>query len=384
MATLGGNNSVQDGLLFHYDTGNTRKSFKGEPTVNLHPNPGSPSFAAAGGMVIESTSEIKPFNPTGIAKKIIGSSYVAENITGVLDSQYVQSWILKKCNHNIVYLQWAGSHNGNKNMYKFDFDNGTLTPTSLITGENAWATQLKDGWWQISSSSTMLNGTTVYGQITPTGSVYFGGIQFEQKDHPTPFTSDTRSTTESLYDLTGSNIINVTTATFNGDGDLTYDGAGYIDTGVIRPSPSTEPTTLEVVMTLPEFNPNLGIIGASNYNNSGIGFGCNSTYVRAFYNANGTPGETTFTDDPSGTNHYIIVFEGRDITVYKNGVSLGTITKPNDADPNPVSMWVGHNRQGGWNRFQGDIHVAKIYNVAITAQQARRNFRSYKSRFNLN
>lgn len=84
----------------------------------------------------------------------------------------------------------------------------------------------------------------------------------------------------------------------------------------------------------------------------------------------------------NGWSHWVITYDGATITVYQDGVSLGTKASTGTANFSD-GFRVGYWSAGGNYAFNGKIPVVRIYDVAISAQEVSRNFQAYKARFGI-
>jgi hypothetical protein len=388
MATIGGNNSVRDGLVFYYDTGNKYRSFKGEPVTNLYGDIGTslsmrPSRTEFnhGNLDIPSPPEKigKIFKHTSgaLTSEWSGNSYgyTMKDFTVPYDTTYVVScWI---------YL----TEDCNLDSFAVSLERETPVNTTNVTYDLT-----KKGTWQRVWQSGFVPSATPnqlralvypakYGVIDGSfsGAYYWGGMQVHEGTYPVPYTPNTRTTTESLLDMTGNYPLNTTNLIFDVNGQPYFDGSttgSFLNTGFgTGLDLSTNPITLEAIVKIDDLTGNAKMWVDANGN------GTNQRLYGAVGDfAMGIQGDTWGgTLDPhTDYTHQVITLDGTNAIKYTNGVP--TITKTYT----PYSI-VGPIMFGGRNGyiFHGPIPVAKIYNKALTPDEVKHNFNSYKGRFNL-
>jgi hypothetical protein len=193
----------------------------------------------------------------------------------------------------------------------------------------------------------------------------------------------TRSNTQGLLDLTGNTTLDVTNASFNSTGLLTFDGTNdFVDTNRTDLVTGTNPFTIEAVS---KNNSGYGaIIG-----NYGPGYTSNSIWVFAgglYLNGGYGYVNNWGSGRINGTHHIVCVREADGtFKTYFDGV-LDVSNNPGSIANIPANInWrIGSDVNAiGSEPFNGDIYVAKVYNRALTAGEVKQNYGHYKTRFNL-
>jgi len=228
-------------------------------------------------------------------------------------------------------------------------------------------------------------------------SIDIADLQVEvNKGHATPFILNSRSSTQSLIDLTRTTTIDVSNVSFDSTGQPTFDGTDdRIDsvTGV-GITDYSQPFTMECVFMVPTgatwangFSSNIFSIGGAyagqygiyKYGTDGVGFQIRDATTGTYLATAGLLRDTYY--------HITAVFQGGSgLTLYRNGVSVSTSSTSFTGAPDTTNLYIGGARAfggmiGSW--FQGEIPVAKYYNRALTSQEVQQNFRAYKNRFNI-
>lgn len=191
----------------------------------------------------------------------------------------------------------------------------------------------------------------------------------------------------------GSSIVNLVNNTSNvsyaGNPRYSTTNGGFVrnplfETSIVRPSPSTTPTTYELVFKNNSTRGFIGLIGSSDYQSRGFSFGFfGKTQMSMTYNAPGQAYENPLSYDSSTISHGIFVFNGRNISAYRNGTFIVTYTAPFDSADQPNTVLLGANRQGGWGRVIGDIYLTRIYGKALSATEITQNFNAIRGRYDL-
>jgi len=172
--------------------------------------------------------------------------------------------------------------------------------------------------------------------------------------------------------------------TSNG-GRIICDGVDdYISTGLVLPSPSTTPTTFDLVFKYNSPNTFRGLIGASNYAASGFSVGfVGQSQMRNTYNASGLQFENNWNYDSSVVSNGTFVFNGRNISVYRNSSLITTLTASFDVAADGNGMQISRNLQGGWGTSQVDVYAVRVYNKALTAAEIQQNYNALRGRFGI-
>ena len=404
---------VKGGLVFSYDMGNDKKSWKGATTTNLVNSPNDiTTIAASGGTktmnVIKLPAEVLKTSIGDMADQIVGSGWIAWTNTAVTTGlQYMVSWYVKGYGtQNSIYWSWGGSHTGTKTTFDVSLVTGAITNLTLIPGETCSAKYIADGWWRISCSTTMTD-TACYPQVNYTIGVYLCGIQIEQRSFLTPFVKGTRSNTQAILDLTKNNTITASSLTYNSDGTFSFNGTSNEMHPPINHSYLSS-SALEVVFRSNSHSINRTIFGYRHnvgYSLPTIGslYISNNFINASVITANEVYRTATASSVTIATNQYYhVVLNKNTITgnldIYINGVLRGSQT----FDAATYGQWttagsyigadildIGKSTNTasgqGWDTdfFNGIIPIAKVYNRTLTAAEVSQNFNAIKGRFGL-
>ena len=385
MATSGGPDIERDGLVFGMDTGYgidtnniSSRFYPGEPTTNL----------------VVSPFEINNTTSTDIPQELVG-----KGITGYASysSGYSvfssQTSSTSSTGKTFQYSIWMRSPGGTSTYLLYVYDGTGPDGGWWSFGEGA----LTDKWQRITGSRSNMTGTVTTIRVyrrNQQGTIEMVAPQLEVKSHVTPFLTGTRSSTQSLIDLTKTTDIDVSNVSFDSTGQPTFDGTDdSIDLGTEEPFTLLSKTaTWEAVVKFDSSNANGAVI--TRWENS-VG----QTWWFGRYNANRIHlalilggGYNAFYSDSSMTDttkyyHIAAVLNGTSLKFFLDGELNGTRTvNSNTWNTNPSgthSTRIGAQNGGSASLHNGEIPIVKLYDRALSADEVQQNYNAYKNRFNL-
>ena len=373
-----------DALVFAYDTGDTRNSYKGEPTENLFPYPqftnhtnnvvGAASITKKdfgdGKIGIEiiqgSTSDIISFSMHSLSSAVSGATYTW--------SSYVHASKTSAVVKAQVTIRVDG--------VRYWLTNSNTWTTSVTECSHLFEPTVADQWHRVDTQFTMPTGTLTDFQLggwyrnNSNYTLKLANAQLEIKSHPTQFLIGTRSATQGLLDLTGNNSIDLSNVTFDSNAQMTFDGTDdFINTGYSQ-GDITTPTIEAVVYR----STSTGRYEAIVQNNLASD---DALYVYPSGILGFWPCSPSSLTVPTGQwSHVAVSYDGTDIIYSVNGVIQVTT-----ATCGHITDWdflrIGAASTGDGERWVGDIAVVKIYSRALSAAEVLNNYNLYKSRFNL-
>jgi hypothetical protein len=411
-----------DALVFAYDTGDTRNSYKGPPTQNFaHVNVANCSSTSGW----DGTAVHTQFGLTrslGVLKD--GRTTFHVTYTPNVDAgDCYHTFRLKDINGTnvqtnggeVFYLtfEWKSegaeylvSGNDNWDLSTF-YGNGWKTGTPMIT-ENLGDVPIGNGWYKKTMKYT---AAAVAGQ-TPlmrfsSGYKRTQGGNYQLWVANIAMTSNypagnwlpgqsIRSATEGLLDLTGNQTVNLTNVSFDSNAQIGFDGTNdYINLGSDITIKSSGGWSVESVVYYDSV--------AGGYNNvtSPANFiGSESITYNSWYWSvlnsklalwNRSPGLWKYgstTIQPDTWYHVVLVSydSGTSYQMYLNGVAEGgdhTTYSWNASYSGLKVRYIGRGNQSNTRLVSGNIPVTKIYNRALTAAEVQTNFNHYKTRFNI-
>ena len=211
--------------------------------------------------------------------------------------------------------------------------------------------------------------------------------QLEVGRFVSPIVNGTRSSTESLIDLTRTTDINVSNVSFSSTGQPEFDGtddtiqisdpnvssfAGFSIEMVIKPSNAS---SSPMVIT-----PNSGGIDHFvRFNSTG------RLLMRMVVAADSSVQDFSTTTVLSSTDYHYTVFtfkQSEGGKAYYNG-SQESAASANFTALDWSSIWKIGQRGNNTFFFDGEIPILKVHNKAISAEEVKQNYNAYKNRFNI-
>ena len=265
---------------------------------------------------------------------------------------------------------------------------------------NGYGVTATGQWQRISVTMTFSNGSTAFVQArvatsTNGATVWWDGLQVEQKSNPTQFTVGTRSTTQGLLDLTGNSTINLSNVSFDSNAQIVFDGTDDVITATMTNLRPTTSITQEVVVYID--NNSIQIFIGSQYgSSSGNSYALwldSANNLAAGVNIGGTLNYQlqSYTITINKWYHFIHTYDGATQKLYANGQLIRSwSTSGNIAyDSNNTLLAIGNDWNGsGYNvgapyAVHGKQSITRLYNRALSATEVNQNYNKYKSRFNL-
>lgn len=398
MAFSRGPKIITDGLVVNLDVGNL-KSFKGIPATNL----------------LNSTGYILGTNNTTLFKTNYGSETVSiPKIQGTRTSNYCNIYndynggsgqcclavfgfgdISVSPNtvytYQIIYRTTSGYNHPNY-MYHYEYNGGTyVTEYGLL--DNSRIEDLGDGWkhaWGTFTSNPSTNRFVTYMFHYEYGiqnKVQVAGVSLTQGS-----TIHDPSTLLPISTTRGANSCLIDTSIKTNDGNL-FNGIGYtkINNGALSfDGVDDEVTITSSLGTLSNYTISFWARRdaenkmpiSSRLNTDFYWYGDNSFK----YYHGGVSGEFYYskpTSIPLGTwGHYVAVYNGSNISIYRQGVLQGSQNTTGTADFSQGFKIGSWNGGGGYN-YLGLISNIAIYDKALSETEVKQNYNATKSRYGL-
>ena len=432
MATSGGPNTIQDGLVFGYDTGypNIISRFnKGEPTTNLVTNTPSQGGWSGTYSVLNSNTKsfkfsVSNFNGTpgqgwrsfmwDVTEYSGSQMTISANVESIFSDTGTFAWLMighTSASHD--YLGYAPA----SNRYQ---KTGTSAEKISWSGQVGYGTKIGFTLW-------MNNG--IPGTHAP---IKVSNVQIESKPHKTPFIgfdntqangsdpiAGVRHHYKSLMDLVntdasrqfpGSDIIStsnidVSTMSFDTNSEMHFDGTNdYIGVSHTGFSENQADVTYKgnggnwTVESMVKYD----AVPASYNNNTSpgnfigsAGISYNSWYWSVLSSKlaiwNISPGiwkygSTTLQADT--WYHAVLVCEagGTTYKMYLNGVEEGGTHSGYAFNASYSGLkvgWIGRGNSSNPRVVNGKIPITRIYDKAFTASEVKQNFEALRKRFNI-
>jgi hypothetical protein len=411
MGAHGGPNMVEDGMVFGYDTGNS-KSYAGEPATNSQ-DPDYAAFTQAGfdawGCYDGSSSHTWDVNQSKTFVNLTGpdgnltNAMLYHNFTGGFHGPTHWSGVSASLLTNgskITVQGWvkaADAASVGKTVTPYLYYN-KVGGGSYSTGTGYTLTA---NWQLVSHSYTVPEGST------GTGIMYFftsGGTNIKMYLTKTAIVGGklhaiqwlpggtTRSATEGLIDFKDSTTIDLSNVSFDSDAQMAFDGTtDYVTVTHNSAHSFTGDFSIEIV-----FKP------TGNTANCLIQKGSGNDYFQEYWvmcdtrNNNrqfelimGQVGNTSANYQVNASNsvtigqyHHIVTgVEGSTGFIYVNGelIDTGAVT---DRIQSTSDIRIGE-RVDGFADSLGEQPITKIYNRALSAEEVQNNFNGIRNRFGI-
>lgn len=351
---------VTDGLVFYYDMQNSTKSWQGKPTTNYISIPTEEMTRGEFGQY----RDLAPiFNNYGLVPYSL-SMDIKVNKPG---SVYVYMQNGSTTRYSFV-AQWVSATTSYK---RFTFNN--ITPSISNS----------------SDTQAMLATYTTYGSgVNPT----VRNIQLEQGTYATPFVSGSRSSIQSLLDITQTRTITPTSLTYNSDGSFSFDGSSdYMSFPYTQSSPNNFTVEAWIYHTAHSSDTNIGhqiVIPYSNYNGWIFSLAGPSSYLLLRghnYNTQTNPYNVSYGTGLSLNTWYHVAAtdDGVNVRLYVNGVNVTTASSGVATTNTPMTAYVGCWAGISSTAFAGKIPNVKIYSRALTSAEIQQNFNCHRGMYGL-
>jgi hypothetical protein len=380
----GPNQKGEENLVFAYDVGDVKNSYRGEPTVNYE------------------TLQADPVNLTGF-----NWGWTTQSV-GWYHGKYCLKCRVVSAGNN---PNWTGAYSGISlpttagQVYTRSCEllvepggDHAWTPNVNAThggtgGINAYYDMNNKGTWQkLQAYVTATGSSTPFyyywfarGANDPQNvdfTVYMYHPQLENKSYATAFTATSRSTTEGLIDLTGNSSIDLSNVSFDLNAQMLFDGTNdYVNMGDLPIIKLGTNFTIEAVVK-PEQDKWMYFFHKGYGQNNSLAWGRHSSGDNWFFS---TMINGSYQNSYMGTAtlnqycHLAASYDGANLRLYENGDLQATVATTHDMMTSTQPLGIG----GPDRYWNGEIPVTKVYNKALTAQEVKQNYQQYKTRFNL-
>lgn len=397
---------VRDGLVFGYDTGanpssnfdhrnKKRRFFKGRNNTNYlsdglsgynvvqaaNWNGATPSFTLG---TSEFGTPIGSYNTSGTSY-MYSHDYVLDDDLNTLSGQTVTF---------SIYLKRDGADSSIR-MRVYDNVSGYTNSTKTVTNQFQRYTMTKT----LGSSPTRI---FVMIDNTGGGVIDFHSPQLEIGSQASPFVDGTRSSTQSLLDLTKSTTIDVSNVSFDSDGLPTFDGTDdYIDITEASQTLFDNNESHSFSLWLKKAGSNSGNYAYvydryGTYRCPGLLFGLNTNTLVVewrksdntawVYKSSGLSVETgvwnfvtvTINAPGAGTTKTIKVY-----LYTSSGLQTATMTSALDWNAGTDGNFVIGKSISNNTYFNGQIALVHTYNRVLSASEVQQNYKAYKNRFGI-
>ena len=395
----------RDGLVFGMDTGygiadnnTTTRFYPGEPTTNLVPSGqsiGTSAFQRQGSHVeVFTYSQITNYEGRPHVHRLYINPTTSNPYADYGGQYYKSGGSVVGDVYTISFDYYITKGTGTPGMVVV-YANGYKTPTSSGAASLSSATviDLEDGWKRKTQTATITTAGNSWFRLGLNSNsveteVYIDNFQVELKSHVTPYISGTRSSTQSLIDLTKTTDIDVSNVSFDSTGQPTFDGT---DDG-IQISTATNLSSYSA-LTYEGVVKGAGIGAYDRWFSGTSGTSVHypdlaidsSGLLRYLHSSFSTPWVSTGVSITTNKyNHIVFTFQNNGNTeLFLNGSSLYTASHNSGTFPSVSRFMIGSRYDRNGEAIVGQIPVMKIYSRALSLQEVKQNFRAYKNRFGL-
>ena len=372
-----GNNMITDGLLFHYDMGNTSKSWQGSPTTNVslqNGQNGTNPWLGDGAPTSLGIDPVVMFRGKKVAKFRTGSSgncYLngaAKLSTATLSTAWTTTIYLKRVDNIPLvdvgrYLYVSG--NANVNLSE------AVTPV-----ENGWykSTYTRSGL--VSGYPTL---TGLYGLGAST-EYYFAGWQCEPLSFSSPYVDGSRTTSNSIFDVVNNHTITANSLIYSSTGEFSFTSGSFL----------TLPSNIGYTTEFSQFAwfkstgaPTGGfhiIFGDANAEISVSSAGALRIGIQTPTRYVGDMG-SGLTDGKWHNIGMVYNPTTNNIRGYIDGVFVGSVATNGSNPSTTFTRTIGRFGDSTTYYTNGLIDNAVIYNIALSDSDVLRNFDSLRHRY---
>jgi hypothetical protein len=385
-----GPNMEKGGLVFGYDSGHgvcdnhtSSRFYQGKPTTNTW-NKNSHSYTSGN---ITATRNATPPVPPPLEAQGFEVYKLQSNDGGLNQGIMGTSNVVNGVGGNYVHSVYCYLESG----------------TIVTVGQhwNPWAygdTQNPPlGRW-VRLSQTVTNDVNNYGNVAnayrTNGVAYFTAPQYELGSVVTPHVDGDRPSTESLIDLKRTTDIDMSNLSFDSTGQPVFDGTNdYLVTDedfLIKGNQTWEivamanggPDSPAGILTNHHFQSPQSNFGINYVSGSRLGASIGYTNGSREYASK----NTSYVIQENVPFHAVLKYDSSNNTIewFINGVSDSTYSLSSTPNfiPQPICS-------GRWTPiyndyyFNGAVYVGKVYGRALTSDEIKQNYNSYKNRFNL-
>lgn len=403
-AGVGYSKVTTNGLIFAYDTGDTRNSWIGQPGTNITTGVGRSyngysMTTYSPGVFFETNGFTETVNIPALGPTVVQSIFINNSSPGVNCCpnlfNYTGGWMSPIWSGNttytyqIIYKSLSGYTHPNF-MYRYEYNSsgGYLTEVGVFT--TSQQESLGDGWFHAWNTFT----------TQPTAALGYTGLWYYQYNTPDIISiaaisivpgntirparqlipsGTTRSNTQGLLDLSGTGTLTLNTS-YNSNAQIVFDGTDdhIIDSNNIPHG--TNDFSYFAVLRL-QGKPSLGTIFENGSWTSCLLIRYETDGITIF-SMGGYWGKFSFNPPLNTWYHLGFVRRGNTIFFYVNGVNTASIGFTANVIPS-ANLYIGMSQHAFGQCFNGSINVASVYTRGLTDGEVLDHYNHYKTRFGL-
>lgn len=356
--------------------------------------------------------------PVVVMRNWDGSQWKAKNWS--LGKSYSTMGLGYGDTYTISWLQWTdnigrtpnvglyGQNTSGTNGFHDGLSGGTGGSTHASTKAETWQRVYKT--YTVSSANNLTAGKNcyMYGHYGGAGVIKIADVQIEV-GLPSPFIAETSEATSTrvdadvFTDLAGGNAITPTNIEYQSDGSFNLVGTATssrigFNNGNSYPLTWDDPWTLECWHYVPDgadwhdtdtygANGGTGILGRGGYSGSMGIVRADPFYLRSWIRTDGGSNYFNYTAEYDKWYHCVQTLDGTGLhSFYVNGVGINASTITKTGIPDVTGFTVGggmspSGTNGGYG--EGKTPVVRMYNRAITMEEAKQNFEAERGRYGI-
>lgn len=357
---------VTDGLVFAYDMGNSKKSWKGKPTVNI---------LSASGLAAdtERSGTSYPFVSTNITTYVLANWSASNN-------KFSMSFEGKR---DYVSGGTGGGGDGYPVMYIYFSDWSWSSSFGIST--YTWSYNKLENITMPDPTGKTIYFSVYHMNAGNPGKSYSRNHQIEFNTFATPFVNGTRTSSDMVKDLVGGATINGN-LTYNSNGTAYFNGPTSFDYLYATETWSHRPGNSFAYEVWYKHNSDNGydkIIVGKPGGHTGLMAWSGTQYFRLRDSA----GWRDITIGESYNTWYHLVgtyTAGVGSSFYRNGELINSNAFTTALNDYGTTLHIGGNV--GWNAnysHNAYIDVVKVYNRALSAAEVKQNFNALRGRYGI-
>lgn len=266
---------------------------------------------------------------------------------------------------------------------------GTNVNINISSGFKVYTTALNDGkYWKVTFDTTKVS----VGQPIKT---YWCCPMIEQHStlYPSEFVNGTRSNTQSVLDITGTNTITTNSLTYTTSGTFNFNGTSdYLSLPYVQSNPNNFTVEAWIYHTSHSSDTNIGhqiVIPYSGYNAWIFSLNGPDSKLQ-LRNHNFSLSNTAYNiSSPTGLAlntwyHVAATDNGQTVRLYVNGSQVASIASATATSNGTMTTYIGSWGPTLPNQFfSGSIPAVRIYHRGLSAQEVQQNFNAQRGRYGI-
>lgn len=400
---------VTDGLIFLYDRDNLKKGYVGAPATNLLAVTSDNVYTSlsTGNATYGPVSLITTPTPFGTTAYQTTFTTTGDNgYYGTNTCRFTSNSLSVSRDGTTIYKYsvWVWCDNRwsdwDNNVYKYVTGSNGMAAFS-DSGQRAydtWGREWRRYWM---TGSTLSGGGTagLYHTFYKNGTLSYNlnvllcAPDFYADNYTgyvVPYVNGTRTTSQSVYDLTGNSVLTANNLNYTSDGLFTFNGSSsYISIPYNSIFDTTTGLTIESVVKF-DTNSDDFIFEKGNVNTQYSLFSHSTDIVFRTYHSGDSgyhtqgPAKSTVGVTNGQWTHIVGSWDGSTKRIYINGVLKDSVAKTGALVTTALGSSIG--RFGGTSSgyfFNGSIAKVAVYNKGLSDQEVLSNFNAIRGRYGL-